>query len=566
MRNRILHGTAVALSALLLFWSAATGQTSIHTISEGPELDVTKSLVVMIEGKLDGAPTQGAGFVFAVEGGWTHVVTAYHLVRQGDRRATDLTIRFWQNQQETFPAELYKDSFGDDLAVLRVKGPQAAVEFRRLADLEQLKTSQPVYAIGHPNDKGPWNVTYQPLTISDIEKSHLRVQSQLIEEGFSGGPLIDEHKLLIGMVLAAGDSTAKVVRIDRIAEVLRRDLNLTVELSGIPSSRITVDDGSTNSFSSVASNDPKHGNVWYSLAQTFKAPYEHVRFGFKLRHDPGDVPSAGTAVIYNLYAGENSYSKLLASKTVTLPGTRNSGGSRAGDMGFVFAEFSNVNLIIGQSYTVEIRVPALPSVGSSSPIGVWVSGKDPYRHGRFYLPPASPTSVNNAFFAGQDLLFEVVARPGVVTYELNMRLSDGGSVSGHFKFDNDAAMDEPGPASDRFTACLVDYDIKVSGGNTSAFPELRYTPANSRRSVIGRDDGPGFPIYAFDLSHMDAKSEGRLLAIRWTTPKVLPTTADGEVRLTTWGGTPFGLANQQCYDCAPQRQALVGSLRVTQVK
>jgi hypothetical protein len=108
----------------------------------------------------------------------------------------------------------------------------------------------------------------------------------------------------------------------------------------------------------------------------------------------------------------------------------------------------------------------------------------------------------------------------------------------------------------------VDYDIKVSGGDTSTFPELRYLPANSAYSVTGTDDGPGFPVYEFTLSHKDAKSEGRLLTIHWTTPQILPTKTGSQVRLTTWGWSPFGLANQQCYDCYPQRQALTGALRV----
>jgi hypothetical protein len=143
-----------------------------------------------------------------------------------------------------------------------------------------------------------------------------------------------------------------------------------------------------------------------------------------------------------------------------------------------------------------------------------------------------------------------------------MRLSDGGSVSGSFKFDNDAALAAPGAADDRFTAGLVDYAIRVSGGDTSVFPELRYSPDTSVGSVIGREDGPGFPVYAFNLSHKEAKSEGRLLAIRWTTPQVLPTKAGSEVPLTTWGWSAFGSSNQQCYDCNPQRPALTGLLRV----
>jgi hypothetical protein len=558
MNNWKMFGLAVALPVLLLFSPVAMGEIS----SGGPEVDATKSLIVMIEDNLNGEPTQGAGIIFAVDGDWTYIGTAYHLVKRGDLRATALKIRFWQNQ-ETYQAEIYDDKniCGCDLAVLRVKVPDATFEFRRLADPEQLRPSQLVHAIGHPNDEVPWNFIFLAGAISEIEPSYLNVQYPSIKEGDSGGPLVDEHGMIIGMVLGTDGTTVKVLRIDTIAEILSRDLHLTVELSPIPFSRFTVDDGST-SFRAVASNDPQHGNVWHSLAQTFTSHDEHVLFGFRLADASSSLPNAGTSVVYNLYAGENSYSKLLTSKTVNLPHTlsRNDPRSVYGDVGFMLTDFSDVDLTIGQPYTVEIKVRTFPSIGSSSPIRVWTSSKDPYHGGRFYFPP--PTVSNSAYFTRDDMLFEVVHRGGMATYELNMRLSDGGSVRGYFKFDSDAAIAAPGAAGDRFKAGLVDYNIEVSGGNTSTFPELRYSPENSVNSVIGRDDGPGFPVLAFELSHKDAKSEGNSLAIRWTTPQVLPTKVGSEVRLTTWGWNAFGLSNQQCYDCYPQRQALTGFLRV----
>jgi Trypsin-like peptidase domain len=450
MNNWRMNGPAVVLPVLMLFSPIAMGEI----LSGDPEVNATKSLVVMIEDNLNGEPTQGAGIVFAVDKNWTYIATAYHLVKRGDLRATDLKVRFWQ-KQETFQAEIYDDKnrCDCDLAVLRVKIPDTAFEFRRLADPEQLRPSQLVHAIGHPNDEVAWNFIYLAGAITEIEPSYLKVQYPSIKEGDSGGPLVDEHGMIIGMVLGTDGTTVKVLSMDRIADILRRDLHLTVGLSLIPFSRFTVDDGST-SFRAVASNDPQHGNIWYSLAQTFTARDEHVLFGFRLADSSGSLPNAGTSVIYNLYTGENSYSKLLTSKTVQLSHalSRNDARNAFGDVGFVFADFSDVDLTIGQSYTVEIKAPTFPTIGSSSPIKVWTSSRDPYHGGRFYFPPATVNSASNASFIQDDMLFEVVHRGGMATYELNMRLGDGGSVRGYFKFDGDAAMAAPGAAGDRFTA------------------------------------------------------------------------------------------------------------------
>src|SRR6266850_146364 len=126
---------------------------------------------------------------------------------------------------------------------------------------------------------------------------------------------------------------------------------------------IIVDDGD-NHFRPVASNVPAFGNVWNSMAQSFTAEDPSILFGFRLKDSDSSLPHAGASIIYNLYAGENSYSTLLASKTVAFPNVV-AAGSRARfgrDVGFVDADFSDVTLVAGQKYTVEVTVPssALP--------------------------------------------------------------------------------------------------------------------------------------------------------------------------------------------------------------
>src|SRR6267142_6865315 len=170
---------------------------------------------------------------------------------------------------------------------------------------------------------------------------------------------------------------------------------------------IVVDDGATNSRT-VASNVPEFGNVWNSMAQSFTAEDPSILFGFRLKDSDSSLPHAGASIIYNLYAGENSYSTLLASKTVAFPNAV-AAGSRGvfGDVGFVDADFSNVTLVVAEKYTVEISVPssALPATGSNTGFGVWTSLNNPYSDGRFFFS----SGYNNAFFSQQDMLFRVTA-------------------------------------------------------------------------------------------------------------------------------------------------------------
>ena len=221
----------------LLLAALAFGQ-----ISEGPELDAAKSLVVMIEGKLGENPTQGAGIVFAAQGDLVYIATAYHVVRPGERRATDLKVRFWHRQTESFSADHYDDARSEhDLAVIRVRAPGLQFRLDRLADLTSFKEPDKVYAIGYPGGTKRWGVTHIAGIIDDVQTLRLSVQSTYIKAGHSGGALVDDRMRLAGMVLDTDGVTASALRIDRLVEILRIEIKIPVQLT--PYSKMNPQDG-----------------------------------------------------------------------------------------------------------------------------------------------------------------------------------------------------------------------------------------------------------------------------------------------------------------------------------
>ena len=212
---------------------------------------------------------------------------------------------------------------------------------------------------------------------------------------------------------------------------------------------ITVDDGSQNSRA-IAANVSEYGNVWNSLAQSFTATDPFVRFGFRLFDEDSSLPNAGTSLVYRLYQGENVYTALLATRTVTMPSTLSTDARSVwGDVGFVEADFSDVALTPGSRYTVEITLPAgsLPAIGSYSGVSVWTSLLNPYTGGRFFFT----ANYDNSFFADQDMLFHMqpvdieltddvistVAGNGIAGYS-----GDGGpATSARMNFPNSLAID-----------------------------------------------------------------------------------------------------------------------------
>jgi formylglycine-generating enzyme required for sulfatase activity len=219
--------------------SGALAQAQIT--EDAPGLQAAKDLVVMINGSLG----QGAGIVFAVDDGYAYIATMFHVVRQhdeggrDDRRAKGVTVRFYQRQRTAVSAEHWDEaSYANDLAVIRARVSGLTFDLNRLGDPKNLKKGAFAYAIGQPGGE-QWGVTYQPGSIGDVGSVWLKVQSTYVENGHSGGALIDQQGRIIGIVKQTGGSTPQALRIDHALDVLRLDLKLPVQLAaaGTPSLR-----------------------------------------------------------------------------------------------------------------------------------------------------------------------------------------------------------------------------------------------------------------------------------------------------------------------------------------
>jgi hypothetical protein len=228
-------------------------------------------------------------------------------------------------------------------------------------------------------------------------------------------PLIGEEPIMASRSLA----TLLVISLaagcgESFTEPVRDSAPLSLAL-------VLVDDGSAN-FRPVGSNVPAFGNVWNLLAQSFTAEDRRVSFGFRMKDASAALPNAGASLEYSLYAGENSYSSstFLARRVVVLPSTlATDPRSVFGDLGFVDADFTDVELTPGEKYTVLVGRSgfSLPDLGTTTGFGVWTSLSNPYSGGRFFFPVGYAGWVgllyNNDFFSQQDMLFRVT--PASVT-------------------------------------------------------------------------------------------------------------------------------------------------------
>jgi hypothetical protein len=212
----------IVVGVPLLLGFAWAGQP----ISEGSEL--TGRLVAMIEGRLAGDDTIGAGIIFGLGPDRLFIATANHVVRRGNQEVQNLRVQFRWLPGDRIEAKLQPEIDRSlDLAVLSVatlpelRIPQSHnLRFDRLADAGAMKRGDPVYSIGYPNAR-PWHMRVVPDTISETSSGLLRFESVSLAQGHSGGALLNARGQVVGMIRRDEPPDGEAVSIGRIVGKLR---------------------------------------------------------------------------------------------------------------------------------------------------------------------------------------------------------------------------------------------------------------------------------------------------------------------------------------------------------
>jgi S1-C subfamily serine protease len=139
----------------------------------------------------------GSGFIWDRQG---HVVTNFHVVQPGSQWQVTLS------DHSDWDAELVGYAPEKDLAVLRIKAPQARLRPLPLGNSDNLRVGQAVFAIGNPfgldQTLTTGIVSALGREIESVAGTPIRdvVQTDAaINPGNSGGPLLDSAGRLIGV-------------------------------------------------------------------------------------------------------------------------------------------------------------------------------------------------------------------------------------------------------------------------------------------------------------------------------------------------------------------------------
>lgn len=159
---------------------------------------------------MGGAQTQegsGSGWVLDKEG---HIVTNHHVIAGSDM----VTVTLFEG--DPFPAQVIGSDPQNDIAVLKINAPAEALVPMMLGRSETLKVGQKIFAIGNPFGL---ERTMTVGIVSSLERSLRskagRLMKSIIQvdaalnQGNSGGPLLDSDSQLVGMNTAIATLTGE---------------------------------------------------------------------------------------------------------------------------------------------------------------------------------------------------------------------------------------------------------------------------------------------------------------------------------------------------------------------
>jgi S1-C subfamily serine protease len=149
----------------------------------------------------------GSGSVLDQRG---HILTNYHVISE----AQQIRVTLFNNRE--FDATLVGQDSLTDVAVLRIEAPPEMLFPVTIGDSSRLRVGQRVYAIGNPFGLERTMTTgiisslnrTLPSRNKRLMKSIIQIDAAL-NQGNSGGPLLDSRARLIGMNTAIASSTGE---------------------------------------------------------------------------------------------------------------------------------------------------------------------------------------------------------------------------------------------------------------------------------------------------------------------------------------------------------------------
>ena len=171
-------------------------------------IDTKSEVPAMFLGQHQTREGSGSGWILDNQG---HIVTNHHVVAGSDFVSVTLS-----DSKQPYPAQVIGSDPPNDIAVLKIDAPQRMLKPVELGDSKSLRVGQKIIAIGNPFG------LERTMTVGIVSSlgRHLRSKSgrkmkgiiqidAALNQGNSGGPLLDSQGKVVGMNTAIASLTGE---------------------------------------------------------------------------------------------------------------------------------------------------------------------------------------------------------------------------------------------------------------------------------------------------------------------------------------------------------------------
>ncbi len=180
-----------------------------------------KNMVVLVRS----AASHGAGIIFGLDSSYVYIATADHVIARS-RDSVQISFYFAPAGNQYRAEWTGKSDVQLDMAVLRVNIdalylPPDSLVLDWLGEPRDLDISHNLHVVGHPGGQ-LWFLNRSDLPFDRRDGHDLVFQITDLRRGYSGGALLNEQGLLVGLIKVTGNREGVALSTERLLERLRQ--------------------------------------------------------------------------------------------------------------------------------------------------------------------------------------------------------------------------------------------------------------------------------------------------------------------------------------------------------
>lgn len=194
---------------------------TVFYLNEKVNMEVLKESLVYIESFNDEYISNGTGFVYKKENGYDYILTNNHIIEDYNE------IYLYNKNKDKVKGKVVFSDENKDIAVIKVQD-KLNLKKLKIGNSDKLKVADEIYTLGSPIDfsyfgtlsKGIISSLNRKIVVSGNTYNAIQIDAN-INEGNSGGPLINKKGEVIGIIFIKEEDVTGISFAIPINEVMK---------------------------------------------------------------------------------------------------------------------------------------------------------------------------------------------------------------------------------------------------------------------------------------------------------------------------------------------------------